>query len=151
MPRKRLTGLSGGIGPLQGGVQWEYVRTNAELARRVIDFLEDKRVLTEHYHREDYDATRESADKIRNFLTMELMNEDGGGDLADALKWIRTACKNFITAAGPDSRDFERDQRYYESMLRGFREAVGEELGHISEVYGVPLHELAAIVPRPRP
>src|SRR4051812_19150248 len=70
MPKPKVTGAT--IGPI--GVSWEYVQSIRELARRVIVFLEPRRVLTDDHRREDFDDCRASAHQIRDFLTIEIMN-----------------------------------------------------------------------------
>jgi hypothetical protein len=48
----------------------------------------------------------DSATQIRNFLTKELTNAKPGKSLEASLRAIRTACRNFVEAAGPDARNF---------------------------------------------
>jgi hypothetical protein len=71
---KRLTGF-GVSGPLGLGfsVQWDYAEGDEEVARRVIIFLEDRRLLFGERHLEDEMHCLQSAIEIRYFLTTELI------------------------------------------------------------------------------
>ncbi|WP_367889973.1 DUF6650 family protein [Serinicoccus kebangsaanensis] len=143
MPRPRLTGLSA------WGAQWEYVATNKDLATRVVRFLSDRRVLTEQHSREDFEECRQSADTIRNFLTLELLNVQGSGPLARSLEHMRTACRAFITAAGKNSEHFSRDPHYFNAALAAMREVFGRELGELEVTFGVELpDQLYDLVPQ---
>ena len=126
MPKPQITGVA------VWGVDWQYVATNRDLARRVFVFLEDRRVLVQGHDREDFVHTRESANQIRNFLTLEIMNVKAGGPLEKALRAIRSASTAFVSAAGPDSRDFYADGSFFVATLRAYREAVATQIANIS-------------------
>jgi hypothetical protein len=64
----RLNGLS--IASL--GVQWSPKPTDSEVARRVIRFLEDRRVLYNDYAFEEPGHCIQSVVEIRRFLTEEM-------------------------------------------------------------------------------
>lgn len=148
MSRIRLNGF--GLPWGAGSVQWEYVQSNKDLARRVVVFLEDRRVLTGNPHRdlEDADFARLSADSIRNFMTAEIFNVKDGGELEAAFKSIRNACKAFVDGAGTHSIKYQNDARYFHAMLTSMRQTVGQELGWLAEDYGIKLTpEVQAIVP----
>ncbi|WP_370626962.1 hypothetical protein [Salinibacterium sp. ZJ450] len=134
-------------------LSWEYVQTNKDLARRILVYLEDRRVLYLN-DREDYEACRKSAQDIRNFLTLEIMNVQGGGHLEELLKRIRSAARAFVTAAGQESTNFSDNHGHFVACLSAFRDAVGAELNWLSMDYQLPLQpHLQAIVPPrdPRP
>ena len=133
MPKAQLTGLA------IWGLDWQYVASNRDLARRVIVFLEDRRVLVEDHHREDFVHTRESANQIRNFLTLEIMNVKAGGPLEKALRAIRSASTAFVSAAGPDSRDFYADASFFIATVRAYREAVATQIANISTNFEMEL------------
>jgi hypothetical protein len=68
MPKKKITGVGVGTPLVSGSISWEYVASNQDLARRVIVFLEPRRVLSESPQRADYEQCRLSAQDIKNFL-----------------------------------------------------------------------------------
>lgn len=127
-------------------------RLSKTIENGVLIFLEDRRLLTVQHRREDEDHTRESANQIRHWLTPEIMNVKGGGDLEAAFKRIRAACTAFVSAAGSDSKNFRNDPQLYEACLQSLRDVIGEELGWLSIDYDLPLSpEMQAIVPPPDP
>ncbi|KRE36072.1 hypothetical protein ASG73_15575 [Janibacter sp. Soil728] len=141
MSKPKVTGVS------MWGLDWEYVASNKDLARRVLVFLEDRRVITDHPDREDFDSTRESADQIRKFLTLEIMNVKAGGELERALKAIRTASRAFVDAAGQDSKLFKSDHRYFKMTLVAYREVVARQVAAISVNFKLPItDELAQLL-----
>jgi len=126
------------------------VASNKDLARRILIFLEDRRVLVQAWEdREDAEFCRQSADQIRNFLTLEIMNVKGGGELEACLKQIRLACRTFVSAAGSSSQNFLGDHSYFSASLRALRDAVGSQISDIGETFKVEIPlPLQAIVPR---
>jgi hypothetical protein len=133
MAKPQITGVS------MWGLDWQYVASNKDLARRIFVFLEDRRVLTRQHHMEDYDHTRESANQIRKFLVLETMNVKAGGELERSLKAICSASRAFITAAGPSSKSFHEDHKYYVMSLNAYRAAVASQLAAISINFELPI------------
>jgi hypothetical protein len=149
MPKPRLTGVEGGALSLSGGLSWEYVASNKDLARRVLLMLESRRVLTETHERDEPDFCRQSAQTLREFLTLEMMNVKHGGDLEDCFRSMRTACRVFVSAAGGNSTNFSADAGYFQACLRAFRDAMGSQIGWLVQAFSIDIEpELAAIVPR---
>ncbi|WP_323102179.1 DUF6650 family protein [Intrasporangium sp. YIM S08009] len=143
--KAKLTGLQF---PGGWGAQWEYIETNKDLARRVFIQLEDKDVLCEAPSREDYEFTRLSADKIRDLLTLELLNVRGGGRLEKSLKTMRDASRAFVRAAGPSSRLFRQDHNHFLGALTAYRDAVGRQLAEISYNFHIEVPDrLRSVIP----
>lgn len=67
-----------GIGGFGFSVNWEKVPGDEEVARRVITFLEDRRVLFGMRHMEDEQYCVDSANQIRHFLTDQLSQAKAG-------------------------------------------------------------------------
>jgi hypothetical protein len=59
------------------------------VARRIITFLEDRRVLYNPYHMEDPRHCIQSVIEIRQFLTAELSNLSGDEELVQNLRGIK--------------------------------------------------------------
>jgi hypothetical protein len=95
-----------GIGGFGFSVNWEKVPGDEDVARRVIIFLEDRRLLFGRRHCEDELDCVHSAIEIRKFLTDELTRAKSGRSLADVLRAMRVAARAFVDAAGPDARNF---------------------------------------------
>jgi len=88
----RLTGISSPI----VGVSWTPPEVEVTTARRVIAFLEDRRVLYQPTEMEVPDHCIQSVLDIRQFLTTTLEHLDQGSALAQNLRAMRAACRKFL-------------------------------------------------------
>ncbi len=141
-----------GAGAFGFSLNWEKVPGDEEVARRVITFLEDRRLLFGERHSEDELHCVRSAIEIRRFLTEELAKAKPGRSLAESLRAMRTAMRAFVDAAGPDASNF----RYYHGhmtdrfslALGELRSRVGLHLAVIADQYGIDVEpDLAQILP----
>ena len=141
-----------GGGAFGFSVNWEKVDGDKDVARRVITYLEDRRLLFGQRHTQDQMHCVDSATQIRNFLTKELTNAKPGKSLEASLRAIRRACRNFVEAAGPDARNF----RYQDGLqtdlfslaLGELHTLVGLHLAVIAHQYGIEVEDdLAQILP----
>ena len=96
----RLTGIST---PL-GGLSWEASELEISAARRVIAFLEDRRVLYSPSELEVPTHCVHSVLDIRRFLTTELGKVDAHSEFAASLRAMRAACRKFLERVGDDGR-----------------------------------------------
>lgn len=112
--RVRLTGFSIPV----GGVDWEYIEGDKQVVRRVLTFMEDRRVLFEHHSREDCEPCRLSTEAIREYLTIEIPNAQHGGPVERSLRRMRDAARTFARAAGMYSTNFVNDDGYFQARLR---------------------------------
>ncbi len=88
----RLTGIS--LGPV--GASWQAPIPEVEIAQRVINFFEDRRVLFNPYELEVPKHCVDSVQEMRRFLTRTL---DGMADehgLPANLRAMRAACRKFL-------------------------------------------------------
>ena len=95
-----------GAGAFGFSINWEKVPGDEDVAREVITFLEDRRLLFGKRHCEDEMHCVISANEIRHFLTEELSRARAGKSLAQSLRAMRAAFRAFVDAAGPNGRDF---------------------------------------------
>jgi hypothetical protein len=133
----RLTGIST---PL-GGVSWQATETEMAAARRVISFLEDRRVLYAPDELEVPAHCVHSVLDIRRSLTVELGKLDHGSELAASLRAMRAACRKFLERVGVDGRDavlYANRHGHWASWT--FYGALGEMRG----TFGVHLARIAA-------
>lgn len=134
------------------------IAVDEEVARRLMIFLEDRRVL---YVRYDDERLRDSIDsvlKIRERLTNDLQKLDYASELANSLREIRTACRNFLDKMqGIEPRNIV--YRIYNREFGGkdaiFFEALGElrktfamEISTIARKYGIVLERGLASIDR---
>lgn len=134
---KRLNG----VGLLGVSLGWDYVESNRDVVRRVLTNLEDKQVLWMERHREDAEACRLSAQKIRDLLTLEIPNVKHGGSLEASFKRIRTAARDFVRAAGPSSEHFIRDLSHFWACLEAMRLSIGEEVVALANEFNIALED----------
>ena len=125
----RVTGISTPI----GGVSWEPSKTELAVARRVIAFLEDRRVLYAPGELEIPHHCVMSVIEICHYFTQELGYLDGASVLGANLRAMRAACRKFLDRVGPDGSRVPRG-------IMGVCEALGELRG----VIGVHLARVAA-------
>jgi len=139
------------LGPTGPSATWEIGPDEAEVARRVILFLENRRVLFGERHMEDEMHCVTSAIEIRNYLTTEMASTRKGGFLECSLRAMRLGCERFVDAAGPNAQNFVGSaypQTAFWLALGELRALVGQQLGMLSSTYDIEIeHALAQIVP----
>jgi len=91
----RLTGIST---PL-GGVSWQSSDLEVSAARRVIAFLEDRRVLYAPDELEVPSHCVSSVLEIRHFISGELGKLDTKSEFAASLRAMRAASRKFLERA----------------------------------------------------
>jgi len=133
----RVTGLSVPI----FGIQWSPPESECAVARRILAFMEDRRVLFVPSEMEVPHHCVESVLRIREFLTGELGSLDSANELALSLRAMRAACRKFLATVEADDHhiiQFGASHGHYASWI--FNGAVGELRG----VFGVHIARLAA-------
>ena len=134
-------------------VNWEKVPGDEEVAHRVVTFLEDRRLLFGKRHSEDELECVSSAMMSRAFLTDELTKAKAGKSLADSLRAMRAAFRQFVDAAGPSARNFRGyigspGMDPYSTALENLRALVGLHLALIADKYNIEIEpDLAQILP----
>ena len=132
----RLTGIST---PL-GGVSWQATELEVSVARRVVSFLEDRRVLYAPDEMEVPSHCVHSVMDIRRFLSGELGKLHDGSEFAANLRALRAACRKFLERVGVDGREvalYGNHQGHWASWT--FYGALGEMRG----TFGVHLARIA--------
>jgi hypothetical protein len=126
----RLTGISVPI----FGISWNPPETERKIARRVIAFLENRRVLYAPFDYEVPGHCIQSVIEMRHFLTTELQALDSDKEIAQSLRAMRAACRKFL-----DDDPWHGSPRGYPSP-RMLESALGELRG----VFGIHIARLAA-------
>ena len=134
----RLTGFSTPV----FGVSWNPPQAHITVARRVITYLEDRRVLYNPYHMEVPHHCIQSVIDIRQRLTSELGRLAADEGPAPHLRAMRAACRKFLNNVqqGDDRR---KPHRHHWDSAPGswiFNSALGELRG----VVGIHVAALAA-------
>ncbi|KAA0235937.1 MAG: hypothetical protein EDR02_01930 [Actinobacteria bacterium] len=157
----RLTGISCPI----FGVSWEPPTLDADVARRVIVFLEDRRVLCDPTEVEVEEHCIESVMRIREFLTDQLAEGRIADELVGHLRAMRAACRLFLTKVhatderedGPDlwippvcgqRHRSGLDDWHFNQTLGQLRGTFGIQIAQLAVKYGIDLEDqLASILP----
>jgi hypothetical protein len=141
-----------GIGGFGFSINWEKVPGDEDIAREVITFLEDRRLLFGKRHSEDEMHCVMSANEIRHFLTHELSQAKAGKSLAQSLRAIRVALRAFVDAAGSGARNFRYRSGVmtdeFSLALGELRSRVGLQVAVIADQYDIEVEDgLAQILP----
>lgn len=146
----RLTGFSIPI----FGVSWSPPAAEITVARRVIAYLEDRRVFYNPYHMEMESHCVDSILETRKFLTEIIGNLTEGSELASHLRAIRAACRRFVDTVRDSghprpSRHFKGpfETEFFEALGQ-LRATAGIHIGVIAVMYGLPVEgQLSEILP----
>lgn len=148
----RLTGISCPF----FGVSWNPPESDRKIARRVIRFLEDRRVLYKPSDLEEPRHCIESVVRIREFLTNEISNIKEDTNLFAYMKAMRIACRKFMDRCSSKDDRFLEEARYngnysswvFGSALGEMRGTFGNMIAQIATAYGVDVEDdLATIIP----
>ena len=145
----RITGLSCPI----FGVSWTPPEPERTVARRVVTFLEDRRVLYAPSEVEVPAHCVESVLHIRHDLTHELQALDRDTSLAATLRALRAACRKFLDTVGPMGHRYGVIGNGYSdwvfiAALGELRGTFGIHLATLATNYGLDVEDdLASILP----
>jgi len=137
------------------GISWNPSKSEIEVARKVITFLEDRRVLYVVYELESPNHCAKSVVKIRNFLTEQLFELDAKSELAITLKAMRSACRRFNNTIQNQyysdrvSCDLGMgEQIHFYNAMGEFRATMGALIGKILVQHGIDSEgQLIEIIP----
>jgi hypothetical protein len=146
----RITGFSVPV----FGVSWNPPQPEVTTARRVLAFLEDRRVLYNPYHLEVEDQCFSSVIEIRKFLTDIIGQLGQDSKLGDHLRGIRAACRAFLNETSPGSSRVHRphwhgpfDSSFF-TALGELRASIGVHIAAIAVMHGLDVEgELESILP----
>jgi len=135
----RLTGISL---PSGFGLSWNPSKSDVSVAREIVAYLEDRRVLYAPNDMEIPEHCVESVLEIRRFLTAKITEAGEGSELGATLRAMRAACRKFLETVEADDRSIIRfgfHAGHHASWV--FLGALGELRG----VFGVHLARIAAL------
>lgn len=142
MARVRPSGFSL---PPGFGLQWEFVDSDKEVARKAVIFLENRRLLYLKSPNEVEDAKHcvRSAIEIRTRLTDLIPSVREGGGVEQSLRAIRAACTQFVNKAGREGMYFRREvvnsrgvgASYFGKALGELRSLVGIQVALLADHY----------------
>lgn len=152
----RLTGFSIPI----FGISWNPPKAEVTVARKVITFLEDTRVLYNPYYMEDLGHCISSVVEIRQFLTEEIGSLTHGNELVANLRAMRAACRKFLDGVrtksygrGGFGRHGLAHDWQFMSALGELRGVIGLHVAALAAKHGLDVEgELESILPaKPSP
>jgi len=138
------------------GISWQPNELEIAVARRIVVFLEDRRVLYAPDELEVPSHCVHSVLEIRRFLTNELGRFENPSELAASLRAIRAACRKFLDRVGPDGSDTVLYASHpghcaswtFYSALGEMRGTVGVHLARIAAQFELDIEDgLASIIP----
>jgi hypothetical protein len=137
------------------GISWNPSKPEIVVARKVMTFLEDRRVLYVVYELETPKHCTESVIKIREFLTEQLFDLDAKSELATTLRAIRSACRKFLDTIqsqyyfDKSNRDFGMgEQIHFYNAMGELRATIGILIGKILVMHGLDFEgQLIEIIP----
>jgi hypothetical protein len=147
----RLTGISTPV----FGLSWQPPALDVEVARRVLTYLEDRRVLFAPAVLEIPEHAVNSVLSIRPVITQALGEVDRESELGKSLLAIRAACRAFLDRTqliGTETRVlfdlFPFQQWEFASALGELRAIVGLHAARIAVAYGIEVEDdFAAMFP----
>lgn len=159
--KRRMTGFS--LPVVGGGVSWTPLEGTKTAARRVLVFLEDRRVLFNPYWAEQAGECVASVLEVRRMLTDEIGGLGPDESLVPHLQAMRAACRAFLdqmaTATDHDGRPRRMwvayqplDDREFSLVvaLGELRSAIGIQIGLVAAAFDLDVPDnLVAILPPP--
>jgi hypothetical protein len=123
------------------GVSWQPTESDQTVARRVVDHLEDKRVLYAPWDLEVPHHCVESVLELRQYLSHEIEKLSDDTELRRTLRGMRAACRKFLDRTQDREDHIMHGARHLNSWAsRVFESALGELRG----VVGIHVARLAA-------
>ncbi|WP_339897694.1 DUF6650 family protein [uncultured Gilvimarinus sp.] len=151
MEFKSILGRVNGISTPIFGVSWSPENTEKDKARRLITFLEDRRVLFYEEEREGADFCRQSVELIREKITDFLQDFETDKDIVKAIRKFRSACRAFCNEVGAINFNNEPvpvQRSILNAELAKLRKIAGVTIGSLAISYGLDVEdELASIIP----
>ena len=152
---KELLGRITGFSVPVFGVSWNPSESEVASARKVLAFLEDRRVLYNPPHVEVREECTYSVTEIRKFLTEVIGQLAGDSNLAAHLRAIRVACRAFLDRMHSQGRGVIHrgwEDRPVEASLfialGELRSSIGLHVAAIALAHGIEVeNQLASILP----
>jgi hypothetical protein len=138
------------------GVSWQPAQSDIEIAKKIINFLEDRRVLYNAYQLEDPKHCYESVIEIRGFLTEQVNHTTRDSELDSIIRGMRAACRKALDhpTHGGSVEDLGGhrfgylDQIQFFSAIGVLRGTMGVLIAKIAIMYGIDCEEdLLSIIP----
>lgn len=148
--KKILKNITGVSTPLFG-LQWSPPIVESDVAREIITFLEDRRVLYSPEEEEGPSYCRQSVEQIREMLTERMSRVTSNSEIRKLLSNLRTQCRKFCDEIGSQSfpgLPVPVQKSILKRELEKLRLVAGKVVGALSVSYGIDVEDqLASIIP----
>lgn len=131
---KKLLGRLTGISTPIGGVSWTPPADESDVARNLLVFLEDRRVLFIPYDMEVGLYVLRSVEEIRTRLTKDLEQLARTSTLGESIAAMRASCRKFMTQTQDDP--MARRHWHMEGMI-------WQALGELRAIFGLHIARIA--------
>jgi len=142
-----ITGLSTPV----FGVSWNPPRDKRDIVRRLVTFLEDRRVLYQPDEMEYGPWVTDSVLDMRRELTETLKGCPEDPELVEPLKAMRAACRKYLDGTDPHQRRIPHPRRrefIFAQALGELRGVFGLHLARLCVAYGIDVEaELTSLLP----
>lgn len=147
----RLTGISCPI----FGVSWNPPIDQRTIARKLILYLESKRVLYADLNDKFACSCVKSVLEIKSYLTNQIADVTEGSELEGYVRAMRNACNTFLSKCPMEKKDKcaychfgSIENMLFTIALGQMRESFGIMIGQISKAFGLDVEDaLAQIIP----
>jgi len=126
----RLTGISTPV----GGVSWKPPINERDIARKLLVFLEDRRVLFMPFDMEIGLYVIRSIQEIRQRLTSDLQQISKSDVLGESMSAMRASCRKFMTETQDKKRN--RGMWHHEGQI-------WSALGELRAIFGIHVARIA--------
>jgi len=141
---KRLTGISSPI----AGISWIPPADEQDIAKRLITFLEDRRVLFQPFRLEVEHHVIQSIFQIRERLTQDLELISRSSVIGESLTAMRSACRKFCTETERLTKRRHFMDEYFLMSLGELRAIFGIHVTRLACAYDLTIeNDLASILP----
>lgn len=149
---KNITGISCPI----FGISWNPPKSEIQIAKEIIIYLEEKRVLYVPSEMEVPEHCITSVIEIRNFLTNQMMNINQNSPLYNYVSAMRKSCNKFLQKCNFRKQEVidygghwgHWASWYFASALGEMRGVFGIMILQIASSYGLSVeNDLASIIP----
>lgn len=132
--RPRITS----VGALGFAAGWDWVKTDEEVVRQLIVFLEDRRALAYDHHREDVGYVVRSVLEIRSRLSFALQELTPDSAASQSVRALRDQCLTFL-----DRVDGTEGTVFHPDFIGALGELRGVFLVYVrmlADRYGITVH-----------
>ncbi len=137
------------------GISWNPSKSEIEVARNLITFLEDRRALYVVYELESPRHCAESVIKIREYIAEQLYHLAPESELSIILRGIRSAYRSFLNKIQTEYyyernvRDFGMEEKiHFYNAMGELRATIGALIGKVITMHGLNFEgQLLSIIP----